>query len=268
MKISNLFYLFVAAALMPAAANAHSDILLRGDSGQVVIGAAEDLDGEEGGPFFELGETVFEGVFLAPAAPIPPFFFDFQRDEPGFFSAPGVPVGDPLPADAAISWTQPLVGIGNGAGFDSTFYWDGTGEVDFQPLSTEQPGVSLDIVELDPLGTDEFGAIDNHPLFGLTAGAADGVYLSAVSVGVEGLDPSDPFFMVWLADGLIGDEDTAETLEGLIEEFEEGGPEPVIGGKNFAFYEEAVEFADGIPEPSSAVLMAGLALSALAARRR
>jgi MYXO-CTERM domain-containing protein len=67
---------------------------------------------------------------------------------------------------------------------------------------------------------------------------------------------------------LITNEDDVEELEELLEAYEEGGPAPVFGGKDFSFFEEAVEYVESIvPEPSSAGL-AGMAVVALAARRR
>lgn len=258
-----------AATVFSTTASAqHSDVLLRSDGTQVLIGAAEDIDMEEGGPFFNLDTTTFEGVFLAPAAPTPPFNFDFERDEPGFFNSPAATVGQNLPGNADVSIE--LTAFSLPSGTDDTFYWDGTGEVDFQPLSTAQSGVefTFDFVTPAPFTTTAAdGSLDDHPIFGLTGGAADGVYLIGPSVTVGDLDASDPFYMAWLASSALSTEELAEELEEALEVFEEGGPDPVVGGVNFAFFEEAVEFAEAIPEPTSAVLGA-LALVGLVARRR
>lgn len=255
------------AGLTCGVANAgpHSDILLRDVGGQVVVGAAEDLSGEEGGPFYHLDEKLFEGVFLNPTMPTPPFGYNFERTEPGFFSAPGLPEGDDLPANAAISLSLSSFSIG--AANDVTYYWDGTGEVDFQPLSIVQPGVSFAFGPASFASTDANSAVDDHPLFGLTGGAADGVYLVSPVVSVAGLADSDPFYMVWLASSVLVDDETAEELEGALDLFEEGGPEPIVGGVNFAFFEEAVEFVAAIPEPSTA-LLAMLATTVVGATRR
>ncbi|MEQ8847809.1 hypothetical protein [Botrimarina sp.] len=257
-----------AAAAATPSAYAHSDVLVRSDGARVLIGAASDLDGEEGGPEFDLTTRVFEGVLLNPAAPTPPFGFDFERDEPGFYSQPGLAVGQDLPASAGLALALEPLTISSGT--DSVFYWDGAGEVAFEPLSTAQPGVDFTFQPMAPAPfatTDALGAVDDHPLFGLTGGAADGVYLTQVRLAVDGLAPSEPFLMVWLASSVITTEELAESLEESLEAFEEGGPAPIVAGVDFTFFEEAVEFAEGIPEPSAAVL-AAFALAAAARRAR
>ncbi|QDV79851.1 PEP-CTERM sorting domain-containing protein [Botrimarina mediterranea] len=264
MRFTKVFFL-TGLACLTADAAAHSDILLRADGGQVVVGAAEDLSGEEGGPFYHLDEKVFEGVFLNPTMPTPPFGYDFERTEPGFFSAPGLPEGDDLPANADIALSLSSFSIG--AANDLAYYWDGTGEVDFQPLSITQPGVNFAFGPASFASTDANSAVDDHPLFGLTSGAADGVYLVSPVVSVAGLADSDPFYMVWLANSVLVDDVTAEELEGALEAYEEGGPEPIVGGVNFAFFEEAVEYVGAIPEPSTA-LLAMLAASLVGVTRR
>lgn len=251
MRFTKAFAL-TGLACLAADATAHSDILLRSIGGKVVVGAAEDLSGEEGGPFYHLDEKVFEGVFLNPATPTPPFGYDFERTEPGFFSAPGLPEGDDLPANAGIALSLSSFSIG--AANDVAYYWDGSGEVDFQPLSAAQPGVSFAFGPTPFAATDGNGAVDDHPLFGLTGGAADGVYLVSPVVSVTGLVDSDPFYMVWLASSVLVDDETAEELEGALELYEEGGPEPIVGGVNFAYFEQAVDFVGSIPEPSTALL--------------
>lgn len=247
---------------------AHSDVLVRSDGTKVLIGAAEDLDMEEGGPFFDLETRVFEGVLIDPATPTPPFGYDFERDEPGFYSDPTVPVGQNLPANADLALTLNAFSLGGAA--DTAFYWNGAGEVDFQPVSAGQPGVGFTFAPTAPspfASTDPSGFVDDHPLFGLTGGAADGVYLTQVELSVAGLATSDPFYMVWLANSALTTDTLAEELEEALEAFEEGGPAPVVAGVDFSFYEEAVEYAEGIPEPAAAFL-AALAIGVTGAARR
>lgn len=268
MRTSN-FGLALGWAVCSLAGAQHSDVLLRSDGAKVVIGGAVDLDMEVGGPFFNLDTLHFEGVFINPAAPTPPFGYDFERTEPGFFSAASVPVGQTLPPNADVSLR--LTPFSLSSGTDVAFYWDGQGEVDFQPLSTAQPGVDFTFAPRAPApfaATDGSSFLDDHPLFGLTGGAADGVYLVSPSAAVAGLEESDPFFMVWLASSVLVDEDIAEELEEALELFEAGGAEPIVGGVNFAFFEEAVEFAETIPEPSAVTgALLALAISGLARRR-
>lgn len=265
MTCFKLFAAALAVSCFASVASAHSDVLVREVGGQVAIGAAEDLAGEEGGPNFDLDTTVFEGVFLNPAVPTPPFGYDFERDEPGFYSEPGLAVGNDLPANADMTLSLDLFSLPSGT--DSTFYWDGAGAVDFQPVSTAQPGVAFTFAPAQFATTDNTSFVDDHPLFGLTGGAADGVYLSRLRLDVDGLATSDPFYMVWLASSVLDSEALAEELEEAIEAFEDGGPAPIVAGTDFSFFEEAVEFADAIPEPSAA-LLALLALAAPAAARR
>lgn len=260
-RVATMAFACLLGKLGPA--SAHSDIFLAEVGGQVAVGAAADLDGLEGGPFYDLETRVFEGVMVAGGTP--PFFFDYQRAEPGFNAAPTSVVAgsNPLPANAAASLAFAPVTL---AGQSSQlFYWDGTGAVDFQPVIS--PPVSA--VDNPNFGTTGgSGGMDEHPLFAInTPGIsipADGVYVMGLSASVAGLTDSTPFAIVWLVDQLLVDDDAAEELEGLLEAFEGGGDEPVFGGKNFAFYEEGVEFvAESIPEPTGLGLMCSMLLSGL-----
>lgn len=272
MRASVCFCGAAVALLASGSAFAHSDVLLRDVGGKVAIGAAEDLDREEGGPFFDLDTNVFEGILINPGTPTFPLNFDFERDEPGFFTGPGLPVGDDLPTNTLITITPAPFSIGFGN--DAVHYWDGNDDPDFQPLSVAQPGVTFEAAEDDPLLIDDTAFVDGHPIWGLDGGAADGVYLVSYTVNVPGLDPSDPFYMVWLAASELTEEDDAEAVEGRIEAFEEGFDDlgnpvndAIVNGVDYEFFEEAVEFAEAIPEPTTAAL-ALLALGAFAARRR
>ena len=253
-------------ALLPAfAAAQHSDVLLRSDGAQVVIGAAADLDAEEGGPFFDLETNVFEAVLLNPEVPSPPFFPDFETDEPGFFTSPSVPVGQNLPANSLVTLTPSAFSVG--AGNDTLHFWDGSGEVDFQPISVAQPGVTFEAVEDEPLLVDDVNFLDGHPIWSLFGGAADGVYLTSYTASAPGLEASDPFFLVFLAESDLMLESQAEAVEEALEELEENGTPAIVGGIDFSFFEEAVEFVEAIPEPTSLVL-AALGLGVIATRRR
>lgn len=269
----NLHYrsCLLALAMLPTtmAHAQHSDVLVRSDGSKTLVGGAVDLSMEEGGPFFNLDARVFEGVFINPAVPTPPFGYDFERDEPGFYSDSTVPVGQDLAPGADVSLRLDPFSLGSRT--DNTFYWDGSGAIDFTPLSTAQPGVAFTFAPSDPspfATVDGASFLDDHPLFGLTGGAADGVYLARMRLVVEGLAPSDPFYIAWLANSVLIDEDTAEKLEEALEAFEGGGPEPVVRGVNFAFFEEAVEFAEGIPEPSATLLALTAFAGATVIRRR
>jgi hypothetical protein len=214
--------------------HAHGDVWLYADvlSDQLAVGIAD-----EGGTTFTPGERVFEGILTPDLLPFSPF--DFSASDPGFRSAAG-----DLPPSQPIGLTVSSLKVWNGAGLDPAtdvaFAFDLTG------------GVS----------SAAAGSVHEHPLFGLATLTAtpvpDGVYMASVRASTAGLGDSEEFFFVLLKDDLITNENDVETLEGLLEDFENGGPAPIFGGKDFSFYEEAVEFVDAVPEPS------GLALGGVA----
>lgn len=235
--ICNLLALAIGVALTLASTNvvhAHGDVWLYADvpSDQLAVGVADET-----GATFTPGERVFEGFLTLDLLPFSPF--DFSASDPGFRSAAG-----DLPPSQPIGLAVTSLKVWNGAGLDSVadvaFAFDLTGGI----------------------GSDADGSVHDHPLFGLTAFAAnpvpDGVYVASVQASIAGLGDSEEFFFVLLKDDLITDENDVEALEGLLEDFENGGPTPVFGGKDFSFFEEAVEFVNAVPEPS------GLALGGLA----
>jgi hypothetical protein len=244
----------------PAPAHAqHGDVFLADVGGSVAVGSASDIPPANA----DLTTRLFEGVMIPNFPPFSPA--DYGRDDPGFF---GLPAGDSeLPAGASAlpgnaEVTINLTPFSIGGGIDALFYWDGGGAVDFQPISTSQPGVTMSL-DGNPIGTTgPNGGFDLHPAFELDDGGAgvpaNGVYLIAPTASVTGLVDSDRFYMVWLADAAIGDEADAE----LLEESLEMGQFDVLG-KNFAFFEEAVDYVHDhlvVPEPTGL----GLVASALA----
>ena len=262
----------VLLAASPAMAQ-HSDVLLVDVGGQVTIGSAADIDTVD--ESFDLDTIVFESIF-APGS-ILPTPADYETTEPGFFGLHGVKDAadlatlgaSALPGNASVSINLANFKV-DGVSSD-LFYWDGTGAVDFNPAPA---GTSFNF---DPsIGfatTNPNGDMDDHPIFELDATSgvpADGVYVISPVVDVAGLATSDRFFLVFLADALITDEDDLEAVEEALELLEEGVTTDAIAlGKDFAFYEEAVEFVEGtlaVPEPTTAMLSL-LALSLLTMRR-
>lgn len=229
-----------------AVAWAHGDFNLFDDGGQVGVQAIDDVT-----EVVEPGVRAFEAVLLAEALPFSPF--NFSASDPGFDSLAGQ-----LPAQAAVSINVLSLDRWNGA--------------DFAPVSA----VAFGFDGAANLATGAQGELHEHLLFGLADLTADpvidvpdGVYLARLSADVAGLATSEPFCLVMLKDDLIADVDDVEQLEALLEAYEAGGPEPILGGKNFAFFEEAVEAAaaEKVPEPATAILAAaGIALDM--ARRR
>ncbi|MAT68202.1 MAG: hypothetical protein CMJ58_01630 [Planctomycetaceae bacterium] len=273
----------LALAILIAGAGAataqHSDVLVADVGGQVALGAASDIGGAT--QAFDLDALVFEGVLLGGGLLPPAVAKDFEGDEPGFFALDGTAGAadlaalgaSALPGSAGASISLTPFTLGGGAG--ELLYWDGQGAVAFEPAPA---GTTFSFTPAVNFGmTGPAGGLDAHPIFQLDNGAAgkpaDGVYAIAPSIAVDGLTPSDPIYLVYLVDALIVSEADAEEVEEALEAVEEGlAAEALFSGKDFAFYEEAVEFVEAavVPEPSAWGLacLVGVALAALAARRR
>ncbi|WP_428304461.1 hypothetical protein [Lacipirellula sp.] len=273
---------FGAFSISSNAAYAHSDALLTNVGGQVGVGTASDIDGPD--EAFGLHADVFEAILRSGFAPPTPA--DFEGDEPGFFGLHGVndaaklaALGaSALPPGAAVTGSITTFTV-NGAS-DSLFYWNGVGAVDFQPISAAQPGVTFAFSPAAFGATGPNGALDDHPIYQInhpTGTPADGVYLTAPTIGVAGLSESRPFYMAFLVDALITGEDEQELVEAALEGLEEGttpGALVDFGGgatKDFAFYETSVAWVEGnlvVPEPATASLGALSFFVLLAARRK
>jgi hypothetical protein len=252
-SLGPLVAMCLALAAGSSAFAQHADVFLTNVGGAAAIGSASDEPPHNP----DLSTRVFEGVMIAGFPPLDPA--DYGRDEPGFFALPAghaeMPAGaSALPGGAAATINLPAFTIG--AGTDSLFYWNGLGAVDFQPISTSQPGVGM-ALDPNPIGmTGPMGSFDLHPDFRLDNGGAgvpdDGVYLIRPTASVAGLTDSGPFYIVWLVDALLADDEAAEELEMALEmgQF-------VVHGKDFGFFEEAVEYVQQnlVPEPAGAVLI-------------
>lgn len=281
-RLHFIHFVFLISILLPITAHAqHSDVLVTSVNGQVAIGAAEDINGPD--EEFNLDTNTFESILVPGFSPVTPA--DYESEEPGFFALNSV--GDAaelaglgataLPGDTSLS-----VSLSNFTvdGDTSTlFYWDGTGSVDFAPAPA---GTSFAFdPAVDFATTNANGGLDDHPIYELdvaTGVPADGVYLISPVIDVAGLTTSDNFYIVLLADALITGEDDAELVEEALEDLEEGlALDAVVdfgGGvmKDFAFYEEAVEFVEetvAIPEPTSLLLgLSSLGLIMVAGSRK
>lgn len=252
-------------AAFSTSASAHSDFFLTQVSGQAAIGGANELGTIDEN--FDLSTQVFEGVMIPNFPPFGPA--DYGRDEPGFFalssSSAAFPVGaSALPAGASVAINFMPITIGSHT--DTLFYWNGTGSVDFQPISLVQPGMALSLDPNPIAATSVMGSLHEHAAFKLDNGGAgapaDGAYLIAPSLSVASLSDSPPAFMLWLVDALLADEDAAEGLETLLEM-----GQTTYLGKDFAFFETAVSHVEEnfVPEPAvggvSVAMLVGLVTS-------
>jgi hypothetical protein len=252
---------------------ADSDTLVTNVGGRVTIGGANDL--ETVNENFELTTQVFRREMLPDFPPFDPK--DDGHDDPGFFAISSMlgadfpPGASALPASAPVNVHFPSFTVASHT--DNLFFWDGGGAVNFQSISAAQPGYSI-VVDPNPVGnTSVTGALHEHPVFTLDNGGpgtpADGVYLNAPTVSIPGLAESKHFFMVWIVDHLIADQDSADALETALD----SDNPPIVNGKNFGYVNQAVNYVQTnlvVPEPSSLILsvMACIGMIALAARTR
>jgi hypothetical protein len=215
--------------------------------GQVGIGSAAHTSPSDPDVTTRVFARVMEPGF-------PPFNpADYGLDEPGYFSLPAgdaeIPPGaSALPGNANVTvHLLPFTVNGNTA---NLFFWNGSGSVNFQPMS--QPGVTMTI-DPNPIGsTGATGGADIHPAYRLDNAAAgipaDGVYLTSPTVGVTGLADSPRVFFLHLADALVTNEDDASALsDGL----DIGNP--MFKGKDFGFFQRAQDYVQNslVPEPSA-----------------
>jgi hypothetical protein len=231
-------------ALGPRTVLAHGDVWLYTDAPNNTLGVGVV---DETATVYTPDERVFESILTPDGLPFSPF--DFSSTEPGFRAAAG-----DLPASQPIGLTVDWLKVWNGAGLDPVI----------------DASFSFDLSGGFSSAAD--GSLHDHALFGLTAATAspvaDGVYVASIRAAMAGLNGSEPFYLVMLKDDLIATEDDAEELAELLEAFEAGGPPPVFAGKDFSFFEEAVEFVEAIPEPRGLALAAVGAILVGAHRRR
>jgi hypothetical protein len=254
--------------LLAGEVQAHSDVFLAQVSGQVAVGGANELGTVEEN--YDLTTQVFEGVMISNFPPFNPA--DYGRDEPGIDAlASGSPLLPPgasaLTANSPVTINVVPFKLGNTS--SPLYYWNGTGAVNFLPIKATQPEVAM-ALDPNPIGTTgASGALHEHPAFTLDNGAAgvpaDGVYLISPTASVPGLIESPHFYMLWLVDALLDDEEAAEGLE---EAFENG--ESVYLGKDFAFFPAAIEYVETnvVPEPATGSLGVAALVGLIAMARR
>ena len=133
---------------------------------QVTIGGANNL--ETATESFDLTSKIFYAPMVPNPTPFDPH--DYGFDDPGFFGLGSTRVADfpagtsPLPAGAAVTLHQPNFTIAGNT--DKLFYWNGLGAVNFQPISTTQPGYAIAVPGRSPVAglveTADLGVLDGR----------------------------------------------------------------------------------------------------------
>lgn len=201
---------FVASIAAPAGAQ-HLDVQVQSEAGKLATGFG-DYDGGS----YTIGARVFDRLFNP----------SFAINDPGF-NAIGTTTGtlppgsDALPGFTDLYWDFLPMKVDGYA--SNLLYWDGNGtadDVSFGPAPAETYSLSLfgkDGAQAAADGSDELipgqiigttasdGFLHQHRYFFLdddtnpnnSTVAVEGVYLIAMRLRMEGIDRSDPFFIVW-----------------------------------------------------------------------
>lgn len=235
---------------------------------QVHVGFAVLDENDEEQIDFDPSDKVFQAV-LIPRTPstLPPIPYAIGTTEPGF--------------DADELELPPLAAISLDT--HNLWYWDGEGAVDFAP----PVGISGGYAPRNDIADAE-GGFHAHPTFGVcddsAANCADvpvpnGVYLAELSVSVDGLEDSEPYYLVALVDDSLYtgdaemDAENGESVGEMVRDYladPTGASAPEFNGKSYVFYADAVTYAESlvVPEPSTVALVILAATGVLGCRRR
>ncbi len=242
---------------------AGGDIALFSTNGQVDVGFAILDEDDDQQVFFSPNENVFSLVLL-PLTPNPVIPWQFGSSEPGFDAD-----DSSLPPEADIVYN-----------LQELSFWDGqqNGSVQFSPATGINGGVAP-----NPEKSFASGGFHSHPLFGVTdpsGTAADGVYVGKLTVSVEGLTDSDPYYMVALVTESVTNLGTVDEQVAAAEAIGEmarlyaddptRNPAPIYGGVDFTFFANALGEVrtQAIPEPTSIALATVLLVAVAGGNRR
>lgn len=256
--------LLAATSSVVWAHGAGGDIALFSTAGQADVGFAILDDDDDLQLVFDPEEDVFLSVLLPISQPNPIVPWDYGSAEPGFDADEGT-----LPPEADIAYN--LLEL---------HYWNGAGSsVALSPAPSIQAGVAP-----SPEKSFASGGFHSHPFFGVndpSGLAAEGVYVGKLTVSVEGLDDSDPYYMVSLVTDEVtelatNDEqvEAAEAIGEMVRLYIEDPtlhPTPMYGSTDFTFYADAVAHVRAlaaIPEPTTLALVGTTLLLCGASTRR
>jgi hypothetical protein len=228
---------------------------------KIDVGFAELDDDDINHIFFDRRDEVFNNILL-PRTPtaLPPIPWTLGSPEPGLDANEG-----------ELAPVQPLT-----LNLQDIKYWSGSGPISFGPVPA---GLTAGYAP-QPSLTFADGGHHSHPIFGIQGGGTpDGVYLATVTVHINTMIDSDPYYKVALVDQALytGDPDmdaaNAEALGELVRAYLEdpmNNPEPVFLGKNYKYYADAISYAETlpVPEPGTIALLAIALLGTFSARRR
>ena len=141
-----------------------------------------------------------------------------------------------------------------------------------KPISTAQPGVTSSLIPSSPLATTHAdGSLHQHSAWELALGPdgspapADGVYLLSLNASVAGLTDSKGFFMLFLVDALITNEDDADALKDGLD-----SGENVFNGKDYTYFQNARGYVAqnlAVPEPGTLALIGVACVGFVTCRR-
>ena len=193
--------------------------------------------------FFDPNDSVFDNI-LIPRKPtaLPPIPWTYGSGEPGL---------------TALAYTLPPVKPVTIDTLDLK-YWNGVGAPNFSTLA----GVTAGDAPMPAL-TQAIGGFHAHAVFGVAgASVPDGIYLAKLSIGIETLLDSDPYYMVALIDHRLytgnsfTDAEKADAMGELLHTYLAdplNAREPVFEGVNYKFYADAILYAESlvVPEPGT-----------------
>ena len=238
---------------------AGGDIALFSTGNQVDVGFAILDPNDDVQLVFDPDEDVFVNVLL-PITPVPGFVpWQFASDEPGFDADEGE-----FTPGAEISFNM-----------QELWYWDPNASASVL-LSPASSSLSSGVA---PQGESAFasGGFHDHPFYGVASDSglpANGIYVGKLTVSVDELDDSDPYYMVSvITDVVTGISDpnarvtAAEDIGEMVRLYADdpgSNPVPIYAGTDFTFFADAVNHVRAlaaIPEPNTVAILSVLLLS-------